>query len=224
MPDIGNKGKKEAGYASLVISNGAGVKQYVTLTNEGAVGVSAEGKFLWGYNRVANGVANISTCVVDGDYVFTSSAYGTGAALLKLVPEAGGVKAQEVYWLDQKQFQNHHGGFVKVGDYLYGGHGHNLSKPTCLEFKTGKIMWQADQPGDGSACVLYAEGRLYFRYQNGLMALIGATPEKYNLISTFLPPAREGAKKEAWAHPVISDGKLYLRHWDVLFCYDVKAP
>jgi outer membrane protein assembly factor BamB len=224
MPDIGKNGKDEAGYASIVISNGAGVKQYVQLTNEGVVSVSAEGKFLWGYNRVANRVANISSCVVDGDYVFTSTAYDTGAALLKLAKEGDGVKAQEVYWLDNKQFQNHHGGFVKVGDYLYGGHGHNQGKPTCIEFKTGKILWQADQPGEGSGCVLYADGNLYFRYQDGLMALIEATPEKYNLRGTFKPPARPGAKKEAWAYPVISDGKLYLRHWDVLFCYDVKAP
>jgi outer membrane protein assembly factor BamB len=224
MPDLGKNGKDEAGYASIVISQGAGVKQYVQLTNEGTVSVSAEGKFLWGYNRVANRVANISTCVVDGDYVFTSSGYGTGSALLKLVPDGGGVQAQEVYWLDQNQFQNHHGGFVKVGAYLYGGHGHNLGKPTCLEFQTGKIMWQADQPGQGSGCALYADGNLYFRYQNGLMALVEATPEKYNLKGTFKPPARPGAKKEAWAHPVISDGKLYLRHWDVLYCYDVKAP
>jgi outer membrane protein assembly factor BamB len=223
MPDIGKNGKDQAGYSSIVISHGAGVKQYVTLTNEGTVSVSSAGKFLWGYNRVANRVANISTCVVDGDYVFTSSAYGTGSALLKLEPDSGGVTAEEVYWLDDKQFQNHHGGFVKVGDYIYGGHGHNLGEPTCIEFKNGKIMWQADQPGKGSGCVLYADGRLYFRYQDGLMALIEATPEKYHLISTFMPPARPGAKKEAWAHPVISDGKLYLRHWDVLFCYDVKA-
>jgi len=223
MPAIGKNGKNEAGYASIVISQGTGVKQYVTLTNEGTVGVSADGKFLWGYNRVANRVANISTCVVDGDYVFTSSAYGTGSALLKLVPDGAGVKAEEVYWLDQDKFQNHHGGFVKVGDYLYGGHGHNLGKPTCIDFKSGKILWQADQPGKGSGCVLYADGNLYFRYENGLMALVEATPTKYNLKSTFLPPARPGAKQTAWAHPVISDGKLYLRHWDVLFCYDVKA-
>ena len=223
MPDIGKNGKDEAGYASIVIGNGAGVKQYVQLTNEGTVGVSADGKFLWGYNRVANRVANISTCVIDGDYVFTSSAYGTGSALLKLVPDGAGVKAQEVYWLDQTKFQNHHGGFVKVGDYIYGGHNHNKGEPTCIEMKTGKILWHADQPGKGSGCVLYADGNLYFRYEDGLMALVEATPEKYNLKGTFMPPARPGAKQTAWAHPVISDGKLYLRHWDVLFCYDVKA-
>ena len=168
MPDIGNKGKDEAGYSSIVISNAAGVKQYVQLTNEGVVGVSADGKFLWGYNRVANGVANISTCVIDGDYVFTSTAYQTGSALLKLVPDGDGVKAEEVYWLDKDQFQNHHGGFVKVGDYIYGGHNHNKGEPTCVEMKTGKILWHAaNQPGKGSGCVLYADGHLYFRYEDG---------------------------------------------------------
>ncbi len=125
--------------------------------------------------------------------------------------------------LVKDQFQNHHGGFVKVGDYIYGGHNHNKGEPTCLEMKTGEVVWHADQPGKGSGCVLYADGHLYFRYENGLMALVEATPGKYNLKCTFTPPERPGAKGPAWAHPVISDGKLYLRHADVLFCYDVKA-
>jgi outer membrane protein assembly factor BamB len=223
MPDIGPNGKEEAGYSSIRISRGAGVKQYVQLTNEGLVGVSAEGKFLWGYNRVANRVANISTPIVDGDYVFTSTAYGTGSALLKLVRDGRGVKAEEVYWLDEDQFQNHHGGFLQVGDYIYGGHNHNKGEPTCLEMKTGEIKWHADQPGRGSGCVLYADGHLYFRYEDGLVALVEATPERYNLKSTFKPPQRAGMRGPAWAHPVICDGKLYLRHADVLFCYDVNA-
>lgn len=223
MPDIGPNGKEEAGYSSIRISHGAGVKQYVQLTNEGLIGVSARGEFLWGYNRVANRVASISTPVVDGDYVFTSTAYGTGSALLRLVRDGRGVKAEEVYWLDKDQFQNHHGGFLQVGDYIYGGHNHNKGEPTCLEMKTGRIMWHADQPGKGSGCVLYADGHLYFRYENGLVALIEATPVKYNLKGTFTPPKRPGMRGPAWAHPVICDGKLYLRHADVLFCYDVKA-
>ncbi len=223
MDDIGPNGKDQAGYSSIMISQGAGVKQYVQLTNEGVVGVSADGRFLWGYNRVANGVANIPTPVVDGDYVFTSTAYGTGSALLRLVPDGAGVKAEEVYWLEQNQFQNHHGGFIQVGDYIYGGHNHNKGEPTCLEMKTGKVLWQADQPGKGSGCVLYADGHLYFLYENGVVALVEATPEKYNLKSTFTLPDRPGAKGPAWAHPVISNGRLYLRHADVLFCYDVRA-
>ena len=224
MPDIGANGKDQAGYSSIQISQAAGVKQYVQLTNEGVVGVAADGKFLWGYNRVANGVANIPMPVLDGDYVFTSTAYDTGSALLKLSRDGDGVKAEEVYWLDKSQFQNHHGGFLKVGDYIYGGHNHNKGEPTCVEMKTGKIMWHADQPGKGSGCVLYADGHLYFLYENGVVALVEATPEKYNLKGTFKLPSRPGAKGTAWAYPVISDGRLYLRWADVLFCYDVKAP
>ena len=225
MPDIGPKGKKEAGYSSIGISNGTGVKQYVQLTNEGVIGVAADsGKFLWGYNRVANGVANVPMPIIDGDFIFTATGYQTGGALLKLSPDNGGVKADEVYWVNAKEFQNTHGGFVKVGDYIYGGINHNQGQPTCLDFKTGKVKWhEAKQPGKGSGCVLYADGNLYFMYEDGLVALIEATPEKYNLKCTFRLPERPTATGNAWTHPVISDGKLYLRHADVLFCYDVKA-
>lgn len=223
MPDIGPNGKEEAGYSSIVISKGAGVKQYVQMTNEGVIGVSANGKFLWGYNRVANRVANIPIPVVDGDFVFASTAYQTGSALLKLTPDSGGVKAEEVYWLDKDKFQNHHGCYVLVDGYIYGGHGHNLSKPTCIEMKTGKVMWQEEQPGGGSAGVLYADGHLYFRYQDNVIALIEANPQKYNLKSTFTLPKRPTMSGEGWPHPVIVDGKLYVRHSDVLFVYDIKA-
>lgn len=224
MPDIGPNGKNEAGYSSIVVSHGAGVKQYVQLTNEGLISIAADsGKFLWGYNRVANRVANIPTPVIDGDYVFASTAYQAGSALLKLVPDGSGVKAEEVYWLDKDTFQNHHGGFVKVGDYIYGGHNHNKGEPTCLEMKTGMVSWHADQLGRGSGCVLYADRCLYFLYEDGTAVLIEATPEKYNLRGSFKLPQRPTATGTAWPYPVISDGRLYLRHADVLFCYDVKA-
>jgi len=224
MPDIGGKGKDEAGYSSIVPTTAAGVAQYVQLTNKGVIGVAAkDGKFLWGYSKVANDVANISTPVVSGDYVFCSTAYNTGSALLKLTAANEGVNAEEVYFLDAKTFQSHHGGFVQVGDYIYGGHGHGQGKPTCIDLKTGKVMWQADQPGGGSAAVLYADGQLYFRYQDDTLALIEANPQKYNLKGTFKLPKRPGMGGEGWAHPVIVDGKLYVRHSDVLFAFDIKG-
>ncbi len=223
MPDIGPKGKDEAGYSSIVVSEAGGIRQYVQLTNKGVIGVVAkDGRFLWGYNKVANSVANISTPVVYEDYVFCSTAYNTGSALLKLLAADGGVRADEVYFLDAKTFQNHHGGFVRIGDYIYGGHGHGQGAPTCIETKTGKVMWQEDQPGGGSAAVLYADGHLYFRYQDDVMALIEASPQKYSLKGTFKLPKRPGMSGEGWAHPVIVDGRLYVRHGDVLFAYDVK--
>lgn len=228
VPDFGNRGKDGAGYSSIVVSNGAGVKQYVQLTGRGVIGVRAEdGKFLWGYNDVANGTANIPTPIPAGDYVFASSGYGTGAALLKLSPEGDGVKAEEVYFLNGKTFQNHHGGMLMIGDYIYAGHAHNNGFPICLEWKTGKVVWGGDKrgPGSGSAAVLYADGNVLFRYQNGTLALIEATPQPnaddgYTLKGTFKPEYQEG---RSWAHPVIVDGRLYLREQDKLMCYDVRG-
>jgi hypothetical protein len=224
MPDIGPKGEDEAGYSSIVAADVGGVRQYVQLTNKGLIGVAAkDGTFLWGYNRIANKVANIPTPVVNGDYIFCSTAYGTGSALLKLTAAGSGVDAKEVYFLDAKAFQNHHGGFVRIGDYIYGGHDHGKGRPTCIETKTGKVMWQEDQPGGDSAAVLYADDHLYFRYQDNVVALIEASPQRYNLKSTFKLPKRDGMSGPGWAHLVIVDGKLYVRHSDVLMVYDVKA-
>lgn len=224
MPDIGPKGKDQAGYSSIVICEAAGIRQCVQLTNKGLIGVAAKGgTFLWGYNKIANGTANIPTPVVDGEYVFCSTSYQTGSALLRLGGTGNNMAAEEVYFLNHRTFQNHHGGFIRIGDYIYGGHDHGRGKPTCIEMKTGKVMWQQDQPGGGSAAVLYADGHLYFRYQNNLMALIEANPERYNLKSTFKLPRRDGMSGPGWSHPVISDGKLYVRHADVLFCYDVAG-
>jgi outer membrane protein assembly factor BamB len=211
-----------AGYASIVVASVGGIRQYVTLLGPelGLVGVDAgTGKFLWNYKKIANGTANIPTAIVKDDYIFTSTGYGTGAALLQLIPKDGSVEVKEVYFLGGNKLQNHHGGMVMLGDYIYGGHGHNSGLPFCLEWKTGKFAWEPQRgPGGGSAAVLYADGNLYFRYESGTMALVEATPKGYNLKSSFKVPI-DG---NGWPHPVIHDGKLYLRGRDQLLCYDIK--
>lgn len=218
----GRKGNDGAGYSSLVISNGGGVKQYVTLTGKGAIGIAAkDGRLLWQYNRVANGTANIPTVLCQGDHVFTSSGYGTGAALLKLSAKDGGVQAEEAYWLDAQVFQNHHGGMVLHDGRIYAGNKHNQGYPTCLDFLTGKVLWGGETrgPGDGSAAVHFAGNHLIFRYQNGVVALIEATPDAYKLKGSFKPAYQKG---NSWAHPVVVDGLLYLREQDQLMCYDLR--
>ncbi|HEV3137360.1 MAG TPA: PQQ-binding-like beta-propeller repeat protein, partial [Pirellulales bacterium] len=132
----------------------------------------------------------------------------------------GGVKAEEVYFLDGKQFQNHHGGMILLDDYIYAGHGHNAGAPTCLEWKTGKIVWRNNRgPGTGSAAVAYADGNLYFRFQDGVMALVAATPTAYQEKGHFKIP---DVSQPSWSHPVIAGGKLYLREQEALYCYDMK--
>jgi outer membrane protein assembly factor BamB len=220
---VGSAGSNGAGYSSIVVSEGAGIRQYVQLAGRGLFGIRAsDGKVLWNYNRIANDVANIPTPVVRGDYVFASTGYGTGAVLLKLERSAEGVVAKEVYFLNAGTFQNHHGGFILLGDYLYAGHGHNNGFPICLEFMTGKVRWGGNirpEGAIGSAAVAYADGHLYFRYQNGTVKLIEASPEAYTETGSFKIP---NVRKPSWSHPVIYGGKLYLREQDTLFVYDVR--
>jgi len=212
-----------AGYASVVVAEAGGVRQYISLLGSGLIGVEAmKGKFLWRYDRIANGTANIPTSIIWGDRVFCSTGYGTGAALLRLVPLNGGCDVREEYFLKGKELQNHHGGMVRVGDYVYGGHGHNEGHPFCLEMKTGRMMWgPKDSVGGGSAAVVYADGRLYFRYQDGVTALIEANPKVYRLVSEFTPPSAN-PRQNFWSHPVVANGRLYLRDNQTLLCYDVR--
>ncbi len=220
---IGSQGAYGAAYSSVVISNGGGVKQYVQLIGRGVIGIEAEsGKYLWGYNRVANDIANIPTPLVHGDYVFTSSGYDTGSALLKLSAAAeGGVDVEEVYFLDPKTMQNHHGGLILHAGHVYTGTGHNKGFPVAVRLEDGAVAWGPERNrGQSSAAISYADGRIYFRYQDGRMILVEATPEAYREHGTFEIPDVE---RESWSHPVISGGKLYLREQDNLFAYDIRA-
>ena len=221
--EMGPKGRDGAGYSSIVISNGAGVKQYVQMMGRGVVGVRAsDGKFLWSYNKVANETANISAPLVSGDLVFSATGYQTGSGLLKLSKQGDSVVATEQYFLDGKTFQNHHGGMVLVGGHVYGGQGHRMGLPICIELATGRKVWGGDirNAGKGSAAIAYADSHLIFRYENGLVILIEATPAGYKEKGQFEIP---DASPLNWPYPAIADGKLFLRDQDRLLVYDIKA-
>lgn len=225
LPELGPLGRDGAGFSSVVVTEAAGLRQYVQLVGRGVIGIDArDGRFLWGYNAIANETANIPTPVVHSEFVFAANGYTAGSVLLKLVADSSrdggqGVKAEVVYSLNGSQFQNHHGGVVRLGDFLFAGHGNNNGLPTCLEFKTGRVVWKRRGPGVGSAAVVYADGQLYFRYQNGVVALIEASNRGYNLQGSFEIP---GAGGDSWAHPVVANGRLYLREQDTLWVYDLR--
>lgn len=223
VPELGEAGGDGAGFSSIVVSKAAGVRQYVQLIGRGLIGVDSEtGEFLWGYNDIANERANIPTPLVVGDLVFASNGYNAGSVLLRIERSevSPGIRATEVYRLGAARFQNHHGGFVLIDGHIYGGHGSNNGLPTCVELKTGKAVWKKRGPGTGSAAVVAADGCLYFRYQDGVMALIEATPEEYRLRGSFEIP---GAGGDSWSHPVVSHGRLLLREQDRVFAYTLSA-
>lgn len=224
LPDEGSL-KEGAGYSSIVVSHGAGVKQYVQLVGCGVIGVRAsDGKLLWHYEAVANDTANIPTCLVRDDYVFSATGYNQGAGLLKLVPEGDGVKAEEVYFLPGRVLQNKHGGMILHGDYIYLGHGNARGYPTCVELETGKIVWggkRQSEVGRGEAGVAYADGNIIFRNSDGQVSLFAASPDGFLFKGSFEPEFQEG---KSWAHPVVAGGRLYLREQDKLMCYDLRQP
>jgi outer membrane protein assembly factor BamB len=212
-----------AGYASPIISEGGGVRQYVQLVGKGLIGVRArDGKLLWQYTRVANTTANIPTALVEGDYVFTSTGYNTGSALLKLVSSGQGeVKAEEVYWLESKDLQNKHGGMTLVDGHIYCGHGNGDGKPICVELMTGDVAWGPERAdGRGETSTIYADGHIIYRREDGVVILAKATPEKFEVVRTFKPSFQQGA---SWAHPVIANGVLYLREQDKLMAYKIGS-
>jgi outer membrane protein assembly factor BamB len=222
-PMLGSEGQDGAAYSSVVISKAAGYRHYVQLTGRAVVGVDPEdGRVLWHYGKVNNGTANIPTPLVWDDHVFVSTGYGAGAALLRISRDGKGLKADEVYFLESRTFQNHHGGMIFRDGYIYAGTGHNNGFPICLEAATGKVKWGGERHPQGkeSAAVTMADGRLYFRYQNGVMALIDASPEAYRERGHFRLPDEDGP---SWPHPVVDDGKLYIRTQDKLHCFDVRA-
>lgn len=206
-----------AGYASVISMSPGGASQYVQFTAQGVIGVrSRDGALLWRYNAPANGTANIATPIADGSFVFAASGYGTGGGLVQLQLGEQNVTAKEVYFT--KNMKNHHGGMVLIDGYLYGSNDPGLL--TCLEFKTGKVMWKDRTPGKCS--LLYADGQLYARSEEGKLCLVEARPDEFVLAGQFLQPDR--SSHPSWPHPVIADGRLYLRDQNVLLCYDVRDP
>ena len=213
-------GDRGAGHASAVLSTVGKTKVYVQTTASGAMGVRAsDGKLLWTYD-IAPTTAVIPSPIVRNDLVFFTAGYNRGGALLKQVPADGDeVKLEEQYPINPK-LANKHGGLVLVGDYLFGD-SDDKGTPFCAEFLTGKERWRERGSGSGSAAVVAADGCMYFRFANGVVSLVPASPERFEEVGSFKVPG--SGDRPSWAHPVIYGGKLYLRENDHILCYNLRG-
>jgi outer membrane protein assembly factor BamB len=212
-------GGDAAGYASAIMVQAPGRKQYVQFLSKGLVGVDAKtGQFLWRYAEVAKGPAQMWTPNARGESVY-AAANGVGGGLVRL--KADGT-AEQVYF--ERGLPNGVGGAVLIGDYLYGSQAEQ--KLVAVEFATGKVKWQAESIGWSS--VAYADGLLYLHGVNGDVALVEATPDAYRIKGRFTPPAQPQHKKVgpfpegAFSHPVIANGRLYIHDVGTLWVYDIK--
>jgi outer membrane protein assembly factor BamB len=208
-----------AAHASPVVATIGGTRVYVQTTGSGPMGVRAQdGKVLWTY-EIDKTTAIAPTPIIRDDLVFFAAGYGRGGALLKQVAQENGeVAIEEVYPL-KRELANKHGGIVLVGDYLYGD-SDDKGIPFCAELMTGEIKWKSRGSGRDSASFAAADGHLYVRYADGTMTLVKASSDKFEEVGIFKIPG--SGDRPSWSHPVILDGKLYLREGDAILCYDLR--
>ena len=202
-----------AHYASPVVADIVGVRQVVVFGSKTLSGVDLKtGKKLWSYSGANNGTANCSTPLVYKDHVFAASSYGTGGGLARVTASGDGQRADQVYF--EKKMNNHHGGMIRLGDYLY-GYGGGLM---CMNFLTGKVAWTNRSVGKGS--LVAVDGKLILLSEGHKVALIDASPEAYKELGRF-EIERQG--RPSWAHPVVAGGRLYLRDQQRLAVYDIRT-
>ncbi len=210
-----------AAYSSPIVVEVGGIRQYVQMTRDGVVGVAAkDGKVLWSKAAAVNGTAIIPTPIFRDDQLYVTSGYGAGCALIKLTPKDGGVSADQAY--ANKNMVNHHGGVILVDGYIYGysdGKGW-----VCQNVKTGDIVWKDESLGKGS--LTCAAGHLFcFDEKTGTLACVNVSTMGWEETGRMELPEKSKIKTQynkIWTHPVIANGKLYLRHQDLLFCFELK--
>ncbi len=203
-----------AAYSSAILAQSGKTKQVISFLSSGVVGLRADnGELLWNYKNVANRTANVATPIFANDSVFLSSDYGTGCALLRLTPTGGGVKADEVYF--NRDMRNHHATSILLGEYLYGFSSQVL---TAMQLQTGQVAWRDRSVGKGS--LTYADGLLFLVSEDGVVGLAEANPQQYKEISRF---TLNKSDRPTWAHPVISNGRLYVRDQGTLYNFEVAG-
>lgn len=207
-----------AHYSSVIPVNLNNRRQYVQLTVQAVIGVDADsGEQLWQSDWPGR-TAVIPSPIVYQDKVYVTSGYGVGSKLIQI----GDDNSVSELWYS-KAIQNHHGGVIKVGDYFYG----SSSKAwVCQSEADGESAWADRKIKKGS--VVYADGMFYHVEENsGRVLLIEAGPESHSIVSSFkMSPQTERRKPKGkiWVHPVVANGKLYVRDQEIILCYDIKSP
>jgi outer membrane protein assembly factor BamB len=203
------------GYSSPVINEFGGYRQIINSSSNCYYGIDTRsGKLLWKIDFENERGLNLTDAVVNNEYLFISSGYGKGSMLVKLKASGKGIVPETVW--QNNLMDNHHGGIILHNGYLFGS-GTNSRGWFCLNFLTGKQLWKVD----GKGSLTFADGMLYLMDERGSMKLVGATPDKYVLSGEFKVPS--GGEGMFWAHPVVCGGRLYIRHADKLYAYNIRG-
>lgn len=207
----------QASYASPILFQLAGRRHIVSCSLRNAYGVDADtGRLLWTYPMPTRWEALVITPVLHGDGVFVTAPDGKGGKLLRIRDDGQTVSVEDVWTSDMDTLQ---GGVIAVGDRLYGSWYRRFNGWGCVDLRTGQTLYRTRELAMGSA--IWADSRLYLLSQVGDMALAEPTDQGFEFAGRLR--LVEKRVNDAWAHPVLLDGRLYLRYHDKLHCYDVKV-
>jgi outer membrane protein assembly factor BamB len=206
-----------SGYCSPILIKRGDKRIIITFTGYALVGVEAStGKLLWRHERRDPYDIHAVSPVYEDGCIYVTSGYGGERGEMFELSEDGGKITKR--WTDKK-LDSQVGGVVVHEGYVYGASDRNRQGAwLCLNLKTGEAT--AETPGVRKGAVTYADGMLYGYGENGMVGLIKASPTDLRLMCHFR--VTQGSR-EHWAHPVICNGRLYIRHGEVLMAYDVKA-
>jgi outer membrane protein assembly factor BamB len=209
-----------AQYSSVIKVDHYGEDQYIQLTMKTLAGVDCKtGKLLW-KTAWPGKTAVIPTPIYKDGFVYITSGYGSGCKLVKISKKN---KVENVY--SSKDMTNHHGGVILLDGYVYGYA--DRKGWVCQDFKTGTLKWQEKAREHGKGAIAYADGHFYcYCEKDGTLVLIDASPKGWKERGRFKLPRYSKQRKprgKIWMHPVISNGKLYLRDQEFIFCFDVKG-
>ena len=207
--------RQVAEYSSPVAAVVGGLPEIVQFAKDGVFGLTRDtGRLLWTYrHQKADSSINITTAIVAEDHVLVASAYGNGAGTASITATDGKQAVAETYFVPQ--LDNHHGGLIKLGEYVYGTGSRGLM---CMNFLTGAIVWQDRGVGKGSLTV--ADGMIYLLGEMRELALVEATPEGYREHGRL---SVEDRGRSSWTHPVVANGRLYIRNQSTLTVYDIAT-
>ena len=209
--------KEKASYCSPILINHNGNKMLVNLTSTSIIGLNAEnGEMYWRIHQFQDNKIHANTPVYfDGKLLISSPSRkdSSGLVMLQLSPDG---KKAEIAWRN-KEFINLMGGFILKDGMIYGG-AYLQPKWFCIDPATGQTKYISKELGGGP--VIFADGLFYcYAEKDGEMALVNGTPEQFSIVSKFKVPL---GTAQHWAHPVIADGKLFIRHNEALMVYDIS--
>jgi len=213
----------DSGYSSPIVAEIDGVRQYIQQSSKGVAGVSAkDGKLLWRVEIEGYKIAVIHTPICVGNVVYVTNAYNVGCTCLKLSKVGDDFSVETIY--ANRNMVNQHGGIVLMDGHIYG-----FSDPNdwvCQNFETGETVWKQRKMDEvGRGAVIGVNDRLILLDERtGTLAVVTASTDGWKEFGRLQIPERskiETMDNQVWTHPVVANGKLFLRDHDLLFCFDL---